>query len=125
VSLHLPVTPATRGLLDARRLGLLKPSAWLINTARGALVDEGCLADALRSRRLGGAALDVRQNEPPGPDDPIRNLPNVILTPHCAYYSRQSIREVQQSAARNVVAVLQGDSPVSPVNPGLIPRSAR
>ena len=100
----------------------MKPSAWLINTARGSLVDEAALAAALGTGRLGGAALDVRGSEPPGGDDPIRVLPNVILTPHCAYYSGESIRELQRRAAENVVQVLLGRAPVCAVNPGLVAR---
>ncbi|HVC33372.1 MAG TPA: C-terminal binding protein [Chloroflexota bacterium] len=117
VSLHLPSTPDTRNLIDAAALARFKPNAWLINTARGNIVDEAALIDALQDQRLAGAALDVRRVEPPPPDDPLRNLPNVILTPHAAYYSERSILELRQRAARNVAAVLAGGRPVDPVNP--------
>jgi len=102
-----------------------KPTAWLINTARGGLVDEVALADALRSQRLGGAALDVRAAEPPAADDPLRDLPNVILTPHAGYYSQRSLIELRQRAARNVASVLAGGPPNHPVNPNVIPKADR
>jgi D-3-phosphoglycerate dehydrogenase / 2-oxoglutarate reductase len=116
VSLHVPATPSTRRLVDARRLGLLKPSACLINTGRGSLVDEPALIDALRAGRLEGAALDVYDPEPPRPDNPLFELGNVILTPHAAFYSEESLAELQVSAARNVAAALRGERPPTPVN---------
>ncbi len=122
VSLHLPATPATRGLVDAAALARFKPTAWLINTARGSIVDESALLEALRGGRLAGAALDVRRSEPPPPDDPFRDLPNVILTPHAAFYSERSLLELRQRAARNVAAVLAGRPPNDPVNPATTPR---
>jgi glyoxylate reductase len=125
VSLHVPATAETRGLVDKERLRLLRPTAWLINTGRGALVDEAALLQALESGRLAGAALDVRESEPPGPDDRLGRLPNVILTPHSAYYSRRAVAELKETAVRNVVSVLQGRPPISPVNPGVTPKAAR
>ena len=116
LALHVPATPQTRGLIDSRRLAMMKPTAWLINTGRGALVDEDALADAIESGRLAGAALDVRRLEPPTTPDRLATLPNVILTPHRAYYSRQSLLDLQVSAARNVVAALTGTGPNTPVN---------
>lgn len=116
VSLHLPAGPATRNLIDAAALARFKPTAWLINTARGSIVDEAALANALRDGRLAGAALDVRQAEPPPADDLLRDLSNVILTPHAAYFSERSLLELRQRAARNVAAVLAGGRPVNPVN---------
>jgi D-3-phosphoglycerate dehydrogenase len=125
ISLHVPGGPATRHLIDARALALCKSTAWLINTARGSVVDEPALLDALHANRLAGAALDVRQAEPAPPGDALRDLPNVILTPHAAFYSAQSLLELRQRAARNVVAVLAGGQPVDPVNPDVEPRSSR
>lgn len=116
ISLHLPASSQTRGLIDAERLAHCKPTAWLINTARGSIVDEAALLDALRSARLAGAALDVRQTEPAPANDPFRDLPNVILTPHAAYFSVRSINELRERAARNVARALAGDRPDSPVN---------
>jgi D-3-phosphoglycerate dehydrogenase / 2-oxoglutarate reductase len=124
LSLHVPATAETMGLVGEGRLSTLKPTAWLINTGRGALVDEAALIRALESGRLAGAALDVRQTEPPGLDDRLSRLPNVILTPHSAYYSRRAMVELKETAARNVVSVLQGRPPIRPVNPGVVPRTA-
>ena len=116
ISLHLPATPETRGLVDPALLARCKPTAWLINTARGSIVDESALLDALRTGRLAGAALDVRRTEPAPANDPFRDLPNVILTPHAAYYSERSIGELRERAARNVALALTGNHPDSPVN---------
>lgn len=125
LSLHVPAGSATRGMIDTRALGRMKPGAWLINTARGSLVDEDALLESLRSGRLGGAALDVRRHEGPDSSDPFWALENVLLTPHHAYYSRQSLVELRRRAARNVAAVLSGGAPNDPVNPNVVPRHAR
>src|SRR5262249_18782129 len=122
VSLHLPLTSETRHLVDARRLGLMKPSAFLINTARGPIVDEAALIAALQRDALAGAALDVLEREPPARDNPLLAMPNVILTPPAAYYSDDSLAYLQTSVAEEVVRVLHGEPPGSPVNPGLSPR---
>jgi D-3-phosphoglycerate dehydrogenase len=125
VSLHLPAGPATRHLIDGAALARMQPTAWLINTARGSLVDEPALARALRNGQLAGAALDVRATEPPTAPDPLADCPNLILTPHAAYYSTASLVELRQRAARNVAAVLTGDPPPNPINPYLVPRAER
>jgi phosphoglycerate dehydrogenase-like enzyme/quinol monooxygenase YgiN len=115
VSLHLPQTPATRHLIDARRLALMKPTAILVNTARGGLVDEAALVAALQAERLGGAALDVFEVEPL-PDGPLRRIERAVLTPHVAGVSGSSLPAMAGRAAENVLAVLRGHDP----GPGLV-----
>ncbi len=116
VSIHVPLSPETRNLIGARELARMKPTAFLINTSRGGIVDELALAEALKAGRIGGAALDVLSAEPPPPDHPLRKLPNVILTPHLAFYSRESVIELQTKAAEEVARALKGEPPRSPVN---------
>ncbi|WP_283809437.1 NAD(P)-dependent oxidoreductase, partial [Bradyrhizobium pachyrhizi] len=106
VSLHAPLTDATRGMIDAGRLNAMKPGSLLINTARGALVDEDALCAALRSGHLAGAGLDTLAEEPPAKDRPILQAPNLILTPHIAAQTGASITRTGVEAARNIVAVL-------------------
>ena len=117
VSLHLPLTESTRGLLDRRRLALLRPHAVLVNTARGALVDEEALADALERRELRAAALDVLACEPPG-QTRLSALDNVILTPHVAGLSEPSVREMTRRATDDVLAVLSGNEPAGRISTG-------
>jgi D-3-phosphoglycerate dehydrogenase / 2-oxoglutarate reductase len=116
ISIHVPLSPETRNLIGQRELGHMKPSAFLINTSRGGIVDEQALAVALKEGRLGGAALDVLSAEPPPPDHPLRQAPNMILTPHLAFYSRESVIELQTKAAEEVARALKGEPPRSPVN---------
>jgi D-3-phosphoglycerate dehydrogenase/(S)-sulfolactate dehydrogenase len=115
ISLHAPLVDATRDLVNARTLARMKSTALLVNTARGGLVDEAALAEALREGRLAGAALDVRRDEPPGPDDPLRGLPNVLLTPHVAGVTRESMRRASLHVAHDVLRVLRGERAVSVV----------
>jgi D-3-phosphoglycerate dehydrogenase / 2-oxoglutarate reductase len=122
VSLHAPATPETRNLIGAEELRLMKPTAYLINTSRGALVDEQALLRALSEGWIAGAALDVLSTEPPRPNDPLLQLDNVIVTPHAAFYSDTAISELQTKAARNIVSVLQGQVPASVVNPDVLER---
>ena len=117
ISIHVPLSPETRNLIGASELARMKPTAFLINTSRGGIVDELALATALKESRLGGAALDVLAVEPPPLDHPLRKLPNVILTPHLAFYSRESVIELQTKAAEEVARALKGEPPRSPVNP--------
>lgn len=116
VLIHAPLSEATSGMIDSRKLALMKPSAILVNTARGGIVKQADLVDALRNRVIAYAALDVQATEPPAADDPLLSLDNVVLTDHCAYYSEQSIAELKAKAAYNILEVLKGRSPVYPVN---------
>jgi D-3-phosphoglycerate dehydrogenase len=116
VSLHVPLTPDTRRLLDRRRIFRMREGAVLVNTSRGGLVDEDALVDALRQGRLGGAGLDVFEREPPGPDHPLLALPNVVVTSHSSHYSLESGAEMRDRAFRNVAEVLAGRRPLSQVN---------
>lgn len=113
VSLHLPLRPATSHWLGRRRLALMRPDAVLINTARGALVDEAALGEALADGWIAGAALDVREQEPPPAPDPLAALPNVILTPHIAGLSAQAQRTACLRVVEGVLAVLGGRRPVN------------
>jgi D-3-phosphoglycerate dehydrogenase/(S)-sulfolactate dehydrogenase len=115
VSLHAPLLPGTRNLINAAALARMKPTATLINTARGGLVDEDALAEALKEGKIAGAVLDVRQQEPPGKDDPLRGLPNALLTPHVAGVTQESNRRASLHVAEDVLRVLQGEKPLSAV----------
>jgi D-3-phosphoglycerate dehydrogenase len=128
VSIHVPLNAETRHLIDERRLALLKPSAVLINTARGAIVDESALVRALAQQRIGGAGLDVFEGidvfalAGGTPDHPLLQLDNVVLTPHCAGSSVESTRDSKIRGVRNAVDVLQGRWPRYVVNPQVQPR---
>lgn len=106
VSLHLPLTPATRHLMDAPRLALMRPSAVLVNTSRGGVVHQAALAEAISSGRLAGAALDVLEHEPPDAADPLLACDRVIITPHVAFYSEESLAELNLRAAEAIVEAL-------------------
>jgi D-3-phosphoglycerate dehydrogenase len=122
VSIHTPLVPETNGLFNAEAFRRMKPTAYIINTARGAIVDELALAEALDAGRLAGAALDVMAQEPPVAS-PLFGRPNVILTPHTSFYSEESLVELQTKAAQEVVAVLTGQAPRNPVNPDVMQRA--
>lgn len=116
VSLHLPLTPETRHLIDRAAIASMKRGAMLVNAARGGLVDEDALRDALARGVLSGAALDSFEAEPLATDSPLVELENLILTPHAAHYSRESFRETIHRACEDVVRVLRGEDPRYPVN---------
>jgi len=116
ISLHAPLTPETRHILDADRLRLMKRTAIIVNTSRGGLVDEAALAAAMGEGRLFGAGLDVLDPEPPSPDNPLLKLPSVVLSDHTAWYSAESVAELQRKAAEEVVRILSGKPPVHWVN---------
>ena len=111
LSLHCPLTPETRGMIGEAQLRSMPPGALLVNTARGALVDEAALADALGSGHLGGAGLDTFALEPPDPTHPLFTLDNVICTPHVAGATKGSLLRVGTIAATNIVRHLRGETP--------------
>ena len=111
ISLHAPLTPATRHLIDVRRLALMRPTAILVNTARGGLVDLDALHAALAAGRLAGAGLDVFDPEPPDPAHPLFALDNVVVTNHIGWYSEESMRDLQRLAAEEAARVLRGETP--------------
>ncbi|MBI3627281.1 MAG: D-glycerate dehydrogenase [Candidatus Sungbacteria bacterium] len=107
ISIHVPLLPTTRHLVNAERLSLMKPTAYLINTSRGPIVDEHALAEALRDKVIAGAALDVFEHEP-DMDPLLKDLPNVIVTPHTASATLESRQKMGEVAASNIVEVLAG-----------------
>jgi glycerate dehydrogenase len=112
ISLHCPLTPETRNLINARTLSMMKPTAFLVNTARGALIDEIALIDALRKERIAAAALDVITKEPPPTDHPIiqaaRQMDNLMVTPHTAWSARETRERLLQEVEENISAFLSG-----------------
>ncbi|MBL0945167.1 MAG: C-terminal binding protein [Hydrogenophaga sp.] len=115
ISLHAPLNEHTRHLLDARRIGLMRPTAIVVNTARGGLVDTQALYEALRERRILGAGLDVFEQEPPGAH-PIFTLDNVVVTNHMGWYSEEAMRELQRKTALEAARVLRGEEPLHWLN---------
>ncbi|MDZ7619160.1 MAG: D-2-hydroxyacid dehydrogenase, partial [Patescibacteria group bacterium] len=109
VTLHCPLTPETRQLVSAERLALMKPTALLINTSRGPLVDEAALAEALRTGRLAGAGLDVLSTEPPPADHPLMIAPHCYITPHIAWATQSARRRLLETAVENIRAFLAGE----------------
>ena len=116
ISIHTPLIPATHHLFDADVFRRMKPGAYLINTARGPIVDEAALARALDEKQLAGAALDVMEQEPPA-SSPLFGRDNVILTPHTSFYSEESLVDLQTKAAEEVLRILTGKPARNPVNP--------
>lgn len=122
VTLHAPLRDETRGLIRKETLRQMKPTAVLLNTSRGGLVVAGDLVQALREGWIGGAGLDVFEEEPLPRDHALRNLPNVVLTPHAAWYSEEAERDLRRRAARTVAEALRGEVPRSLVNPEVLTR---
>src|SRR5215211_5016506 len=111
LSLHVPLTDANRRFLDAQALALMKPTAVVINTARGGLIDEEALLNAVQSGQIAGAALDVLSIEPPPADHPLLHEPRIMITPHSGWYSEDAGRDVRVRASEEVVRVLRGERP--------------
>ena len=122
VSIHCPLTEETAHIIDEAALAQMKSSALLINTSRGGVIDEEALIRTLQDGRIGGAALDVTDPEPPSADNPLLALENVIVTPHAAFYSVAATAERARKAAANVVTVLQGGVPQTLVNAEVLDR---
>jgi D-3-phosphoglycerate dehydrogenase/(S)-sulfolactate dehydrogenase len=122
VSIHCFLNAASRHLIDGERLALMKPTAFLINTARGGIVDTEALCQALQAKRLAGAALDVFEGEPLRADSPLRTLENVYLTPHVAGSSADARRLSGATAAENLIRALNGERPAGIVNPEVLAR---
>ncbi len=123
VTVHTPLNDETRGLIGATAFGLMKPSAYIINCARGPIIDEPALIDALRGGQIAGAGLDVMESSAPPADHPLFAMDNVIVTPHVAFLSQQSVLELEVRTAQATVDVLQGRMPEFLVNPAVLPHS--
>ena len=122
VSIHSPLTPETQGLFNADAFRQMKKGSYIVNTARGPIVDEAALASAIDSGHIAGAALDVMTNEPPV-NSPVIGKRNVILTPHTSFYSEESLVELQTKASQEVANVLTGKPPRNPVNPDVLQKA--
>jgi len=118
VSMHVPLTPETRHIIGEEQLRMMKPTAYLVNTSRGPVVDESALYKALKEGWIAGAALDVHEKEPTDPDSPLLDLDNIIVTPHIASASVETRTRMAVTAATNCAAVLRGEEPPNLVNPG-------
>ena len=123
ICVHAPLTQETRHMLGREEFKKMKSSSFLVNTSRGAVVDEKALYEALREGQIAGAALDVLEEEPPGKDSPLLKLDNVIFTPHVAWYSESSLKELRAKAATDLVRVLEGKTPQGFVNRKMINES--
>ncbi|RLE07648.1 C-terminal binding protein [Candidatus Aerophobetes bacterium] len=123
ICVHAPLTQETRHMLGREEFKKMKSSSFLVNTSRGAVVDEKALYEALRGGQIAGAALDVLEEEPPGKDSPLLKLDNVIFTPHVAWYSESSLKELRAKAATDLVRVLEGKTPQGFVNRKMINES--
>ncbi len=122
ISLHTPLNKQTRHLIGENEFRQMKPGAYLINTARGAIVDELALIQALRENRLAGAGLDVFEKEPIDPDNPLLKMPNVVTIPHSASFSDEALEIQAVNPAQEVARILSGRWPQNPVNPTVVPR---
>jgi len=118
ISLHIPLSPETRNLVSARELGWMKPNAFIVNTSRGGVLDEKALIQVLKERKIGGAGLDVQAQEPPEKDNPLKELDNVILTPHTGGLTREMTVRLAVEAVKSALDVLDGIKPAEGiVNP--------
>jgi phosphoglycerate dehydrogenase-like enzyme len=116
VTIHVPLMPSTRGLIGEREIGMMKPTAYLINTSRGAVIDENALIKALKDGRIAGAGLDVFTKEPIPPDNPLLGMENVTLTPHIGGVTEQAIMRTARTVAEEAARIARGELPKSIVN---------
>jgi len=125
VSLHVPLSAETRGLIGSRELALMKRTALLVNTCRGPVVEEAALVRALKEKGIAGAGVDVLAKEPPDPNHPLLGLQGALVTPHAAWYSEESMQRVKVQGMDEVVGVLSGKRPRSIVNPQVLAKARR
>lgn len=123
ISIHTPLTSETRHMINAEAIRMMKPTAYLVNVARGAIIDTVALAEALLDGAIAGAGIDVFEKEPLPADHPLRSAPNTILNPHAAWYSEESLTQLQASAGEEVARVLRGEPLKNPVNRPANPRT--
>jgi D-3-phosphoglycerate dehydrogenase len=121
LALTCPLTPETRGIASAAMIARMKPTAWLLNVARGPVIDEAALVEALGARRIGGAALDVYWQQPLPTDHKLRGFDNVLLSPHGAGLTRESMAEMSRISAEETVRILRGERPLNFINPEVWP----
>ena len=122
ISIHCPLNDTTRHMFGDAQFGRMKPGAILVNTARGAVVDEQALIRALQEKKIAAAGLDVLEREPIAPQSPLLSMPNVIVTPHAAWYSEDATLTLQRMVGEEVVRVLSGNPPKNLVNKTLLER---
>jgi D-3-phosphoglycerate dehydrogenase len=120
VSIHCPLNDSTKGLIDRRLFDLMKPTAYFFNAARGPIVNEPDLIDALQTGRIAGAGIDCFEQEPPAPDNPLFKLDNVILAPHAVCWTNECFAAIGESAVRSILSVIRGDIPFGLLNPEVL-----
>ncbi len=116
ISIYCPLTEDTYHMFDQREFQLMKPMSFIINTSRGSIINTKALYSAIINKQIAGAGLDVLEEEPPGMENELLKLDNVIITPHAAYYSESSLEDLKYKAALNVLKILKGDKPVNVIN---------
>ncbi|WP_019554836.1 C-terminal binding protein [Propionispira raffinosivorans] len=120
ISIHVPLMKNTEHMISTKEFGMMKKTAIIVNTSRGAIIDESAMIEALQHKQICGAGLDVLETEPVGKDNPLLDMDNVIITPHISWYSEESEVELKQKAARGVAEVLQGKVPTYLVNKAVV-----
>ncbi|HPL99657.1 MAG TPA: hydroxyacid dehydrogenase [Bacillota bacterium] len=122
ISIHLPLMESTRKIIGEKEFAMMKKSAVFVNTSRGPIVDESALIEALRKKEIAGAGIDVFMTEPVSADNPMRNMENVVLTPHVAGYTAESLRRISEQCTQNCIQALKGEIPEFVVNRDVLPK---